>query len=162
MGYIICPECGERVENTLMACTRCGYPFPQQIKLEENVMMSKVENQESNIVKQKTKDYIWADTMSVVFCIICIISLVCGIVFMRQGFDKKNNYYNSENYTILNENAYVGGDAYNYIINGTYFTGYVVLAGSMFTIFTISLYATIQLSIYKYKMEREDKKNGTD
>ena len=28
----------------------------------------------------------------------------------------------------------MGGDAYNYIINGTYFTGYCALAGCMFVV----------------------------
>lgn len=48
-----------------------------------------------------------------------------GIMFYK-GHDKMTNYYNSE-YDILNHNAYVGGDAYNYIINGTYATSYFVL-----------------------------------
>ena len=43
------------------------------------------------------------------------------------GYDKLTNYYNSENFPRLNRNAYVGGDAYNYIINGTYFSGYLSL-----------------------------------
>ena len=36
------------------------------------------------------------------------------------------NYYNSE-YSSRLVNAYVGGDAYNYIINGTYATAFFVL-----------------------------------
>ena len=44
-----------------------------------------------------------------------------------KGYDKITNYYNSD-YSMLNKNAYVGGDAYNYIINGTYAAAYFVLA----------------------------------
>lgn len=46
------------------------------------------------------------------------------------GYDVKNNYYNSEAFPSLNENAYVGGDAYNFIINGTYFAGYMAIGGA--------------------------------
>ncbi|PVX40531.1 hypothetical protein C8D76_103104 [Pasteurella langaaensis DSM 22999] len=38
---------------------------------------------------------------------------------------KYKNY--GENFSSLNVNAYVGGDAYNYIINGTYSTTYCVI-----------------------------------
>ena len=55
-------------------------------------------------------------------------SLYCLIamgIFLIIGFYKMLIY---DDYT----NAYVGGDAYNYIINGTYATAYFVLAGSSF------------------------------
>lgn len=48
-------------------------------------------------------------------------------VMTYKGYDKITNYYNSD-YSMLNKNAYVGGDAYNYIINGTYAAAYFVLA----------------------------------
>lgn len=50
-------------------------------------------------------------------------------IFFYKGYDVKNNYYNSK-YSYTYENAYVGSDAYNYIINGTYFTGYSVIASA--------------------------------
>lgn len=49
-----------------------------------------------------------------------------------KAIDVKNNYRNSD-YSSLNKNAYVGGDAYNYIINAGYFSGYMA-AGSGFLI----------------------------
>lgn len=61
--------------------------------------------------------------LSLLFCIL-------SGMFFYKGFDVKTNYYNSENYGSLNKNAYVGGDAYNYIINGTYFTGYMVIGST--------------------------------
>ena len=63
--------------------------------------------------------------------IIAGIFLIMAIIFYQQGFDKKDNYYYDEDYTLLNKNAYVGGDAYNFIINGTYFTGYLVIGSAM-------------------------------
>ena len=59
-----------------------------------------------------------------------LLSIICFFIsgmFGYKGYDKMTNYYNSEDYSILNENAYVGGDAYNYIINGTYSTSYFTL-----------------------------------
>lgn len=64
--------------------------------------------------------------------VLSCVAIILGIVFCIIGFDKKNNYYNSENYYKLNVNSYVGGDAYNYIINGTYFAGFLALGGAMF------------------------------
>ncbi len=66
--------------------------------------------------------------------VIMVITLICGFSSMSKGFDKKDNYENYESFPSFNKNAYVGGDAYNYIINGTYFTGYCVLAGSMYIV----------------------------
>ncbi|WP_109064388.1 hypothetical protein [Aggregatibacter kilianii] len=44
------------------------------------------------------------------------------------GLSKIFNYKNyGDNLSSLNVNAYVGGDAYNYIINGTYATTYCVI-----------------------------------
>ncbi|EPD85990.1 MULTISPECIES: hypothetical protein [Paenibacillus] len=60
------------------------------------------------------------------------ILLTAGCLLIYLGFDKKFNYYSSEKFTDLNRNAYVGGDAYNYIINSNYFTGYGVLGCSAF------------------------------
>ena len=56
-----------------------------------------------------------------------IMSIFCDImaaIFFYRGFDKMTNYNNS---TWRSVNAYVGGDAYNYIINGTYSTSFFVL-----------------------------------
>ena len=65
-------------------------------------------------------------------------SLACGVFTLFKGIDKMTNYYNSENYPSLNENAYVGGDAYNYIINGNYATAFFVLT-TMFVLAAIGL-----------------------
>lgn len=74
----------------------------------------------------------------------CFILKIFGVIFFLafafmcyKGYDGMTNYENSsydyENYEILgdyedNKNAYVGGDAYNYIINGTHATAFFVLA----------------------------------
>ncbi len=58
-----------------------------------------------------------------------LTSIVFGIVtivFVYLGYDKLANYRNIEGLKSIN--AYVGGDAYNYIINATRATAYFILA----------------------------------
>lgn len=57
-------------------------------------------------------------------------------IMIGKGCNKMLTYNNS---TYSRTNAYVGGDAYNYIINGTYATSFFVLAGSFLITGTIAL-----------------------
>lgn len=70
-------------------------------------------------------------TIGIILIIVAIILFCAGGIQIKAGFDKKDNYYNSEISYSLNKNAYVGGDAYNYIINGNYFTGYLVFGSAL-------------------------------
>lgn len=89
---------------------------------------------------------------------IASITFVLGVFNLATGHDKIANYYNSENYSSLNENAYVGGDAYNYIINGTYFTGYAVKGMGYLIISTICGVSALYLFISKEGgVSRKDK-----
>lgn len=65
----------------------------------------------------------------VISLILCIILLLLSLSFIGKGFALKDTY----NY----ENKYVGGDAYNYIINGTYFSGYCTLGGTLLVCATL-------------------------
>ena len=71
------------------------------------------------------------------FIIDSIILLIIGIFCIGMGFNKILNYYNSETYPSASRNAYVGGDAYNYIINASYFSGYASLGGCLLIASTI-------------------------
>lgn len=56
------------------------------------------------------------------------LSIICGTcsgILLCLGFYKMYCYSNTD-YSYVN--AYVGGDCYNYIINGTYAIAYFVLA----------------------------------
>lgn len=65
----------------------------------------------------------------ITYNIIATIMFVVSLIMIFKGYDKMINYSNiGDTVTSLSKNAYVGGDAYNYIINGTYATGYFVLA----------------------------------
>lgn len=59
-----------------------------------------------------------------VWSILSIISLACACITFFKGIDKMVNYDNGDYYPYELVNAYVGGDAYNYIINGTYSTAF--------------------------------------
>lgn len=86
---------------------------------------------EQNQKKQSKAPYI---VFSAIGFIGAIISIGMGFykMFVYENADE-DSYFSSENV-----NAYVGGDAYNYIINGTYATSYFVLA-IVFMVFACSM-----------------------
>lgn len=70
-----------------------------------------------------------------ILIVIAIGFYLVSAIMLYKGYDKMTNYYNSttdyrySDYAISrNVNAYVGGDAYNYIINSNYSTGFFVLS----------------------------------
>ena len=66
-----------------------------------------------------------------ILVVLSVCLFIACAVFTYNSFDKYSNYANSELSISNNVNAYVGGDAYNYIINGTYFIAFAVYsAGS--------------------------------
>lgn len=60
------------------------------------------------------------------FKVFAILSFLVSAILMGIGFYKMYVYDNGE-ITDIYTNAYVGGDAYNFIINGTYAISYFVL-----------------------------------
>ena len=67
-----------------------------------------------------------------------VASLLCGCFTFYKGIHRMVAYHNSEYFTSNNVNAWVGGDAYNYIINGTHATAFFVLT-TMFILTAIGL-----------------------
>ena len=59
------------------------------------------------------------------------ISFAGSAITLWLGFDKMLNYVNDEQFWADPHNMYVGGDAYNYIINGNYATGFFVLTAML-------------------------------
>ena len=66
--------------------------------------------------------------------ILAICSLCCSFITFFMGVDKMINYREPD----YSHNAYVGGDAYNYIINSNYATAFFVLT-AMFVLAAIGL-----------------------
>ena len=73
------------------------------------------------------------------------ISFIISVIVLGLGLDKMFNYENGESIPYEYHNAYVGGDAYNYIINGNYATGFFVLA-AMFALMGIGFIVLYYLS----------------
>ncbi len=75
--------------------------------------------------------------------VLSVVSFIFSGISLFMGFFKMFVYENGDYYPYDTVNAYVGGDAYNYIINGTYATAFFVLAGTF-------LLAAIGLMILHY------------
>ena len=73
------------------------------------------------------------------------ISFIISAIVLGFGLDKMFIYDNGEYAPYEYHNAYVGGDAYNYIINGNYSTGFFVLA-TMFALMGIGFIILYYLS----------------
>ena len=101
----------------------------------EDISIKTNETQEE--IKEEVKNEIKEEKASKfefsVWSVMSIISFVVSGFMIYKGYDKFANYTNIEGYSSISVNAYVGGDAYNYIINSNYATGFYVLA----TLFTI-------------------------
>lgn len=120
-----CKNCMTANEDSALACTNCGAD-------KENA-----DEKTFTMIQRKNNPKI--DMKRAMFVSLSVIFLALGCLFVSQGLDKKNNYYHFEDYPSLSKNAYVGGDAYNYIINAGYFAGYMALGGCMFICSTITL-----------------------
>lgn len=173
MSLIKCPNCGNQVSDLATKCPKCGIEMEgkqkfcnkcgTQIDNEEKVCHNCGHSIETIDVMPKTFKSTESFTPrsvsnSIKACkimkSITVIFLCIGIFFVCRGFYKKNSYSNPDSdsaysYSTQYTNSYVGGDAYNYIINGTYFTGYVVLGMGSLIIATITGVTSLNLSLEK-------------
>lgn len=135
----ICTKCGTTYELGQKYCASCGQST--EINLDTDAPVA--DNATTVVQHALKKSDVFKNILSkysIPFLVLNIIMIVCFIVsiaMFSKGQDKINNYYNSEDYPILNENAYVGGDAYNYIINANYATGYYVLSAGFMVVGTM-------------------------
>lgn len=124
MEIIKCPECGKEINKMVEFCPECGYPIKKKAQQEQRrIEYEQIKNEKKSVQYRRSK------VKSSLIGITIAFAIMAGVFFLK-GYNVKNNYYNSENFSRLNKNAYVGGDAYNYIINGTYFTGYLVIGSA--------------------------------
>ena len=102
-----CAKCGCEMPEGTTVCPRCG---------------AAAANASAAVKKPPT---------TVLYVIAACLYAMSLFMFFK-GWDKMTHYHNSESYPSFNVNAYVGGDAYNYIINGNYATGFFVLGSGFF------------------------------
>ncbi|MEK4700262.1 hypothetical protein MKX47_11750 [Solibacillus sp. FSL R7-0668] len=65
---------------------------------------------------------------STLYSILAFLGFIGVTASIVMGFYKMLVYENPDSYLLDSKNVHVGGDAYNYIINGTHTTAYFVLA----------------------------------
>ena len=128
-----CKKCGAMIPSGQSKCEKCGWEVPQS---NQETVSSPIEEQALTVPEQntqkteKTKWSVWGH--------LAIVSLCCGAFTFYKGLDKMFRYDSGDSYPHKYVNAYVGGDAYNYIINGTYATAFFVLT-AMFVLAAIGL-----------------------
>lgn len=152
---MFCKKCGnEIVEGTI--CRNCGYDMNGTVVKESSNMYYEQPKNLSFIVEPEVKN-----TNSVVTTSTndkklsgwlwpAIVSALCSLVTLFKGINKMVSYSSGDHYPYKSVNAYVGGDAYNYIINGTYATAFFVLT-TMFVLAAIGFVIIHYVSIASKK-----------
>lgn len=90
--------------------------------------------------------------------VISVILVILFFIMIYKGYDKMTNYKNLE-YSIEKENVYVGGDAYNYIINGTHATAYFVLGTGFLVTGVLCFVGGSIISLIDKKKDEEKKED---
>lgn len=100
-----CKECGKSLPENSLVCDNCGSATGNAVKT-----VTEKQNKNNKLIYG------------------AIPSFIMSAIFFIMGLYKMFAYKNMDSYPYTHINAYVGGDAYNYIINGTYSTAYFVLS----------------------------------
>jgi len=79
----------------------------------------------------------WVKKLLNIWMVLGIIAYIISGVLINRGWDRLSNYYQSETTSSMNNYVYVGGDAYNYIINSNVLTGYFTLSGALMIVGTL-------------------------
>lgn len=126
-----CRKCGTLLETSKLSCRQCGFDNEKDMitHIPENQTNETVAD--NSYMKEQNKNFTRWSIASFVF-------FLCGFISVLKGFDKIYNYNSGETYPYNSVNAYVGGDAYNFIINGTYATAFFIL-GLIFVTLGIGL-----------------------
>ena len=153
MALVKCLKCGKETSDRAVVCPYCGYAGERNTNTEtqDTVDISDQKLNTAHVNTNRTEDMLGqnfstaevkSDTKTdSVFHYLVIAAVILALLatgFLSRGFYVKNVYANSsssDDYYYDSDddiNAYVGGDSYNYIINGTYFTGFMVLSGAMY------------------------------
>lgn len=122
-----CRMCGKEIPEGMNECPDCGKEVLEEtgIELEEDFASEEQEKKEKDKLEKKDGIAYWGPCKWFSIC-----SGIVSVIMLIIGFNKMFRYDNGEHYPYEYINSYVGGDAYNYIINGTYATAYFVLAGT--------------------------------
>lgn len=75
---------------------------------------------------------------------------------LYKGIDRVESYYQSDVDSDLNKYVYVGGDAYNYIINSNMLTAHFVLSGASFVCGTLLIATGAIIRAIKKNKEQQE------
>lgn len=119
-----CPNCQNEVNIDDIKCSNCGHALTNNLINTNNKSIANlhIKYDKNSRLKSLSKKMKLAG----------IALTMLASCFLGRGFYVKNVYENSEYSFVDTKNAYVGGDAYNYIINGTYFSGFMALSGMLY------------------------------
>jgi uncharacterized membrane protein YvbJ len=124
-----CHNCGAEIPDNSDFCSECGEQInigtSDQTVLSNNDAIISKKNDTDNKQTDSISNNSTHNVLPIISGIVGAILICISIYFFSCGFNKKDNYSSSLT------NAYVGGDAYNYIINGTYFSGYMTLGSGL-------------------------------
>ncbi len=149
-GLKKCPHCEGEVKAQAIKCKHCqgnllddGHDNEQDLRnkvsMANNLAVSTSENVEDapkTIINNKKTASSW-------LLVAAVINYFLAVIFVGIGFYKLFAYENPESGYGTMINAYVGGDAYNYIINANYASAYFTLA-----IFCAVIAMTLILTYY--------------
>ena len=151
---MFCKKCGQQIPDGADTCPSCGFvlpapePTPEPAPAEENVPLqtraARRAAQGWKSLAQKEARALKAKKLSA-WCWCAIVSLCCGCFTFFKGVHRLVRYDSGDSYPYKMVNAYVGGDAYNYIINGTHATAFFVLT-AMFALCAIGFMVLHYLS----------------
>lgn len=154
MAVLKCTECGkEGIVESAAYCPECGsrlkHDLPSKDCMDRPEAKDALLNTTGNGRSSDGAILSLLKSLRVLVCTIAFIGIIISIVFFAKARDVKEHYYNSD---YSSKNAYVGGDAYNYIINGTYFTGYSVIgsAGMLGAVILFSNAVMLTVKIKEY------------
>ena len=161
MAEVKCPECGNTVEEAADICPECGFPLDEyrkekeeQKRRAEELRIKKEEERRRFEEERKRKQEEYRlkyeaslsnkGKSSLRWRILSVVSFILSGIMLYKVYDKMTRYYNPEYSWRSSVNAYVGADAYNYIINGTYATSFFILA-TMFALMGIGFIIILYL-----------------
>lgn len=105
--------------------------------MSENDNMERVEREGNPVVEESNlRTEVMNSENKFTFPASSLLFYLAGFSSIAYGFYKMLVYENSDSIFRENVNAYVGGDAYNYIINSNYFVGFNVLGLTLIIIAT--------------------------
>ncbi len=149
MALTTCPHCGRTISDMANICPNCGHVV-RNIKSENGEPLRYIAQHKKTPVSSYTPTTSTPSNTSERLKIWAIVFSILASLSLGRGLYLKNVYENSEYSYIDNVNSYVGGDAYNYIINGTYFAGFMALSGALYICAT-GLFCTSLLINHKDK-----------